>query len=237
MASLLIFGFLLGLKHALEADHVAAVASLATRSHSFVSTLRVAAAWGIGHTAALLFFGSILLLVDASLSQRASSVLEGVVGVMLVVLGLDVLRRVRQKRIHLHVHQHDDGARHFHAHAHEEGTAHDAIKHDHAHVRGLLPRALLVGTIHGMAGTAALTLLSLHSLHSYAWAVVYLALFGVGTIAGMVAITLVISLPLRLTARHLDWASNDLEAALGVITVVLGCWIAFQSAASVVSAG
>ena len=230
MTALLILGFFLGVRHALEADHVAAVASLATRSASLANTIRVAAAWGVGHTTTLVFFGSILLVLDASLSPAAGRVLESIVGVMLIVLGIDVLRRLRRTRIHLHAHQHGDGVRHFHAHAHEEQAAHDPSHHQHEHVRGLLPRALLVGSVHGMAGTAALTLLSLQELHSVAWAFVYLALFGLGSILGMVLFSMVISLPLRLSARHLTWASSGLETALGVVTILLGCWIALAAA-------
>jgi sulfite exporter TauE/SafE len=230
MTTLLILGFFLGVRHALEADHVAAVASLATRSSSLVNTVRVAAAWGVGHTMTLMVFGSILLALDASLPPEAGRILECAVGVMLVVLGVDVLRRLHRKRIHLHVHRHDDGIHHFHAHAHDEKRLHDPARHEHDHVSGLLPRALLVGGVHGMAGTAALTLLSLQTLHSVGWAFVYLALFGVGSILGMVLFSMVISLPLRFSARHLIWASNGLQVALGVVTLLLGCWIAVQAA-------
>src|SRR5437870_13282515 len=90
MTALLILGFFLGVRHALEADHVAAVASLATRSSSLANTIRVAAAWGVGHTTTLVFFGSILLVLDAALSPAAGRVLESVVGVLLSALGLDV---------------------------------------------------------------------------------------------------------------------------------------------------
>jgi ABC-type nickel/cobalt efflux system permease component RcnA len=237
MTALLLFGFLLGVRHALEADHVAAVASLATRSSSMANTMRVAAAWGAGHTAALLVFGAILLGLDASLPQGASRALEAAVGVMLVVLGADVLRRWRRKRIHLHAHRHDDGRHHLHLHAHEEEAAHDPAHHRHEHVRGLLPRALVVGSVHGMAGTAGLTLLSLQALHSLGWALVYLALFGLGSILGMVLFSLLISLPLRMSARYLDWASGGLEAALGAVTVALGCWVALQAMGFGVAAG
>jgi sulfite exporter TauE/SafE len=230
MTALLILGFFLGVRHALEADHVAAVASLATRSSSLANTVRVAAAWGVGHTMTLVVFGSILLALDASLAPDAGRILESIVGVMLVVLGVDVLRRLYRKRIHLHVHRHEDGVHHLHAHGHDEIALHDPEHHDHDHVSGLLPRALLVGGVHGMAGTAALTLLSLQTLHSVGWAFVYLALFGVGSILGMVLFSVAISLPLRFSARHLVWASNGLQAALGVVTLLLGGWIAVRAA-------
>jgi hypothetical protein len=230
MTALLILGFFLGVRHALEADHVAAVASLATRSSSLANTIRVAAAWGAGHTMTLVLFGSILLALDASLPPVAGRILESAVGVMLVVLGVDVLRRLHRRRIHLHGHQHDHGVHHFHAHAHDEEALHDPAQHEHDHVSSLLPRALLVGGVHGMAGTAALTLLSLQTLHSVGWAFVYLALFGVGSILGMVLFSMVISLPLRFSTQHLIWASNGLQAALGVLTLLLGCWIVVQAA-------
>jgi sulfite exporter TauE/SafE len=180
-----------------------------------------------------------LLGLDAALPPSAGRVLETVVGVMLILLGADVLRRWRRKRIHAHAHRHDDGRRHlhFHAHAGQERVAHDSAHHDHEHVEGLLPRALLVGGVHGMAGTAALTLLSLQALHSLGWAIVYLALFGVGTILGMVFFSILISLPLRLSARHLSWAGSGLEAALGIVTIVLGCWVALAAAVFGVAAG
>jgi len=228
MITLLVLGFLLGLRHALEADHVAAVASLATRSSSLFDTMRVAAAWGVGHTATLVFFGSILIALDASLPPDAGRMLEGAVGVMLVLLGADVLRRLHRRRIHLHAHAHADGIRHFHVHAHETDVT--AAHHEHQHVRGLFPRAMLVGGVHGMAGTAALTLLSLQALHSTAWAFVYLTLFGLGSILGMVLFSMAISLPLRISARHLTFASNGLEAGLGTVTICLGCWIVLQAA-------
>jgi hypothetical protein len=223
MTALLVFGFLLGVRHALEADHVAAVASLATGSSSLASTMRVAAAWGAGHTAALVALGSALLALDASLSAAASRGLESVVGLMLIALGADVLRRARRKRVHLHAHRHGDGRRHLHVHGHAAGEAHDPLRHDHVHARGLLPRALLVGGVHGMAGTAALTVLSLEALHSLAWSIAYLGLFGIGSILGMVLCSVAISLPLRLSARRLSFASGGLEAALGAATILLGC--------------
>ena len=231
MTALLFLGFLLGVRHALEADHVAAVAALATRSASLANTMRVAAAWGAGHTAALLGFGAILLGLDASLPQRASGALETAVGVMLIVLGADVLRRWRRKRIHLHGHRHDDGSHHLHAHAHEEEAAHDRAHHRHEHTHGLLPRAAVVGSIHGMAGTAGLTVLCSQALHSFAWSLVYLVLFGVGSILGMVVFSVVISLPLRLSARRLTWVTGGLEAALGFVTILVGCWVALRAVA------
>src|SRR5437763_1950078 len=104
-ASLLVFGFLLGIKHALEADHVAAVASLATRADSFRDHVRLAGLWGVGHALTLMVVGSVIVPLGLSLPPGLSSALEGAVGVVLVVLGIDVLLRLRRKRIHIHVHR------------------------------------------------------------------------------------------------------------------------------------
>ena len=229
MTGLLLFAFLLGIRHATEADHVAAVATLATRSPRPAQIAGVAAVWGVGHTAALLFFGSILLAINISLPAGASRVLESAVGVMLIVLGCDVLLRVRRKKIHLHVHEHG-GVRHIHAHSHQGELAHNSSDHRHDHARGLMPRALVVGGIHGLAGTAGLMLISLQALHSVAWALVYLVLFGLGSILGMVGVSLVISLPLGFSASRVTWFSGRLEGALGLAAIFFGCWIAVQAA-------
>ena len=218
----LFFGFLLGIEHALEADHVAAVASLATRSNTMRGTVKVASFWGIGHAFTLFVFGAVLVALGASLPQRVDRTFEFAVGLMLVFLGFDVLRRLRTKKLHLHVHEHDDGTRHLHAHAHEGEGEH--ARHDHGH--GL--RSMLVGSLHGLAGSAALILLSLRTMHSGAQALLYLAVFGLGTILGMVLFAIAIFLPLRVSARQLDWTSRSLEAALGVTTLVLGGWIAIR---------
>jgi sulfite exporter TauE/SafE len=229
LTAFLVLGFLLGVRHALDADHVAAVASLATRSSSIRNTMRVAAAWGVGHTASLMVLGALLLALDASVSPAVGRWLEGCVGVMLVVLGVGVLRRVRRRRIHVHVHEHGAGPRHLHFHAHAPHEVHDRASHRHDHMRGLLPRALVVGGIHGIAGTAGFTLLSLRALGSIGWALFYLGLFGVGTILGMTLFSIVVSMPLRFSAERLRWASGGLEAALGSATILLGCWISAQS--------
>lgn len=225
MGTVLIVGFLLGVKHALEADHIAAVASLVTRSASTRETLRVATVWGIGHTATLVLFGAVVVGFEASVPEWMAAKFELAVGVMLMLLGIDVLRRLRARRVHFHVHEHDDGVRHFHAHAHAAELAYDPAQHTHAHDHGVLTRALLVGSVHGLAGTAALTVLSVHMIHSAVRAVVYLVTFGAGTILGMVLFSFVIAVPLREVQRLPRWASTGMEAALGTTSIMLGAWI------------
>ena len=231
MSAILLLGFLLGVRHALEADHVAAVATLATRSHRLRDTVTVAAWWGTGHAAALIVLGSILVVVGVSLPDGLARFFEAIVGLVLVALGLDVLRRLRSKRVHFHVHAHGDAIPHVHAHAHEGDVDHDLARHDHAHPRGLLARSLAVGSLHGLAGSGALVLLSMESAGSPAQALAYLVLFAVGSVVGMVLFSVAISLPLRLSSRWLERTAGGLEATLGLVSIVLGLWIAVRAAA------
>lgn len=226
MTTLLLLGFLIGMRHALEADHVAAVASLATRAGSVAETVRQGAAWGLGHTLTLFLFGSAVLLLDLAMPETLAHWLEFAVGVMLVGLGIDVLWRLWRKRVHFHVHRHPDGTTHFHAHSHAGDPApHDPGHHDHEHPRSLPLRALLVGLMHGMAGSAALILLTLQTVDSPLTGLVYMALFGIGSIAGMAALSVFIAIPLRRSAERLTWAHHGLQAAIGVGTMALGLHI------------
>lgn len=229
MISLLLLGLLLGMRHALEADHLAAVASLATRTRSTRGTILQGAVWGLGHTITLLVVGGACLLLRAAISARVAAVLEGVVGVMLLVLGADVLLRMRRRRIHFHVHGHADGTVHFHAHRHAPEEAHDPGRHQHAHAAGFPLRALLVGLVHGLAGSAALLLVTLTTLSSAWLGVAYIAVFGLGSIAGMAALAAVISLPLHGTARTLAGWTNALEAAIGAGTLLVGGWVLYNT--------
>jgi hypothetical protein len=229
--ALLVLGFLVGVRHALEADHLAAVASLATRSASMADKVKVAAAWGGGHAASLVLLGSALIILGVSLPESTSRGFELVAAAVLVALGVDVLRRVRRQRVHFHVHQHDGGGRHVHAHAHGGEGAHDRSRHAHEHARGLLPRALAMGGLHGLAGTGALVLVSLQLLDSGLEAFAYIVTFAVGSILGMVAFSLALSLPLAWSPRLLEASAGRLEATLGVVTIALGCWMAVRAAA------
>lgn len=226
MVGPLLLGFLLGMKHALEADHVAAVAALATRSPSVGDRIKLAGTWGLGHAGTIVVFGAAVLALGLSLPPALAHAFEGAVGLMLIGLGADVLRRLRTRRVHFHTHQHGDGTLHFHAHAHERSPRHEPGHHVHEHPRSPLPRALLVGTVHGLAGSAALVLLSLEMARSAPQAFAYVAMFAVGSLVGMCALSLAISLPLRLLPERLGLASRGLEGALGVLTIVLGSWIA-----------
>lgn len=227
---IILLGALLGVRHALEADHIAAVASLATRARSTREIIKVSAAWGFGHALSLFLFGSLLVALGATLSDQVSRGLELVVGLMLVALGIDVLRRLRKGRVHLHSHEHTDGTVHLHAHRHERvpPRPRHPIRHEHEHTP--LSRALLVGSVHGLAGSAALILVTTQTTDSVVEAVGYLLAFGVGSVAGMVAFSLIISVPVaRLSARHFEKSWSRVEAGLGCLTIAIGGWVVLQA--------
>lgn len=229
MISVLLLGLLIGMKHALEADHIAAVASLATRSRTLGAGVRLGVAWGIGHTTTLFVVGATVLSFDAVIPDSFAHWLEFAVGIMLILLGADVLRRMIRARAHFHLHDHGPST-HFHAHAHAGANRVETASHEHDHPKGLQRRAVVVGLVHGMAGSAALVLLTLSSIDSVWLGIAYMALFGFGSILGMAALSLIIVFPLMLTARRLTWAFNGLMAAAGIVTVILGTMITFRFA-------
>ena len=174
-----------------------------------------------------------MLVLGLVLPERAALALELAVGVMLVLLGAEVLYRLWRGPVHFHAHRHEGGTKHFHAHAHEgESQKHDPDRHEHGH--GFPLRAMVVGMVHGMAGSAALILLSLEALRTPAWGLAYIALFGIGSIIGMAVLSVVIAIPMRLTSRHVDLAHNGLSAMVGAVTVLLGCYVVFHFASNMV---
>lgn len=219
--TLLLLGFLIGMRHALEADHVAAVATLATRSDSFADTIRQGTVWGIGHTITLVLFGSAVLWMDNLMPQKVAMALESAVGVMLVILGFDVIRRLLRDRVHFHRHRHGRRS-HFHAHSHAGESGHDDSAHSHSHAQAFPLRALLIGLMHGMAGSAALIILTLETMHSPLQGMLYMLLFGLGSMLGMALLSAVIAIPLRHSARGLTWLHNGLQLVIGVATIMIG---------------
>jgi len=201
--SILLVGLLLGMKHATEADHLAAVATLATRQASLAQTLRQGVAWGVGHTLSLMLFGGAVFLLGQAISPSLEQALETAVGIMLIVLGADVLRRLAVERIQLHVHRHE-------------------------HARRWPLRALAVGMMHGLAGSAALVMLSLKSLPSWSIGLAYIVVFGVGSIAGMALLSMAIALPLRLSAGYLLGLHRSMTGLVGLFSCVLGAYMVVE---------
>lgn len=230
MLTLLGLGFLLGLRHAFEADHAAAVAALASRSTSVRETVRQGVAWGIGHSLTLLVFCSAVYSLETVVPERVAQGLEVTVGVMLIGLGLDVWRKLRLERFHFHLHEHDAGAAHAHLHAHRSNLG--EINNVHQHLHGIPYRALLVGFMHGMAGSAALILLTLHSAVSVAGGLIYIAIFGIGSIAGMATLSVMIALPLRQSAHYMTRAYDGLQVVIAGISIFVGANMIYVEGAS-----
>jgi len=228
MLSILIFGFLLGLRHAVEADHVAAVASMATRSTSLADGIRMGATWGMGHTLTLLLFGSIVIFSDSLIPETMALSLEFVVGIMLVALGTDVIYRMRKERIHFHVHEHADGIKHFHAHSHAGENKHNDSAHEHEHKNKFPLRPLFVGMMHGMAGSAALIILTLQTVETPTMGFIYIFIFGFGSVAGMAMMAMIIMIPLRHSAKRLTHIYGRIQATIGIATLGLGSYVMYE---------
>jgi hypothetical protein len=221
MFGILGLGFLLGMQHALEADHIAAVSSIAARRSHVADIVRHGLTWGLGHTLTLFVFAGAALLLGHAIPEAVARPIETAVGVMLVGLGAHVLWRLWCDRVHFHRHGHGDGTVHFHAHSHAGETAPHA-RTAHAHEHGFRWRTLLVGLMHGMAGSAALLVLAVTQASSPAAGLGYIALFGAGSMIGMGALSMVIAIPLAVSARRLTWANRGLQGAVGLATAAVG---------------
>src|SRR6187402_1827857 len=195
-------GFLLGMQHALEADHIAAVSSIAARRSRVGDIVRHGLTWGLGHTLTLFVFAGAALLLGRAIPEHVARPLETAVGIMLVGLGAHVLWRLWRDRVHFHRHGHGDGTIHVHAHSHAgETLPHAHTPHEHPH--GFRWATLLVGLMHGMAGSAALLVLAVSQAASPALGLGYVALFGIGSMVGMAALSMVIAVPFAVSARWL----------------------------------
>ncbi len=223
MTSIIFFGLLIGMQHALEADHIAAVSSMVTREKTLRGMIRHGAFWGVGHAVTLMVFAGAVLVFGLVISDALAGWLEMAVGVMLVGLGGHVVYRLIKERIHFHTHRHPDGDMHFHAHSHEgDPLRHDNSSHDHQHVKRVPVRTLLVGMMHGLAGSAALVVLAVSTVGDPVIGVIYVALFGMGSILGMAILSAIVAVPLGLSARFLTWANCGLQGGIGVFTIGLG---------------
>lgn len=225
--SILVFGLLLGIKHATEADHVAAVATLTTGQSSVAHTMKLGVAWGIGHTMTLMVFGGLVLWLGTNIPPRMEQSLELCVSIMLIVLGADVLRRLIKQRIHVHVHSHSPGHQHVHVHSHGgESSNSFSPEHRHQHIPPL--RALAVGMMHGMAGSAAMIALSLGTVSTWPMGLLYIAIFGIGSIVGMALLSVAITIPLRWFSDYLVWLHNGMTGLVGGFSCVLGAFMFYQ---------
>ncbi len=221
MITILGLGFLLGLQHAMEADHLAAVAALAAGRRRLSHIMHHGLFWGLGHALALGAFAAAVVLAQGSIPPQLEAILELAVAAVLIGLGTMVIWRVVRERMHFHLHRHLDGKVHFHAHSHAgEGQTHDETHHEHEHQGHGVRRSLLVGIMHGLAGSAAL--IALATPGEWLQGAGFVVLFGLGSVAGMVLLSAVIALPLVLSGRLMTGLNRGLQLGIGCISIAIG---------------
>jgi ABC-type nickel/cobalt efflux system permease component RcnA len=222
LLTLFLFGCLIGMQHALEADHLAAVAALSDKRGSRRALVLRGSVWGIGHTITLLTICGVILLLGESISARTEAILEAAVGAMVILLGGNVLYKVWRDRPHIHVHHHENGTPHIHVHRHaDERVAHEQNPHVHRHQKLGLGRALLVGMMHGAAGSAGLLVLAA-AADSLQQAGAYVIAFGAGSIIGMAALSFIVSFPMRKMESCASWVNTSAFVSIGCAAIIIG---------------
>ena len=240
---ILLLGLFLGMRHATDSDHVVAVTTIVSRQRSIRSAAWTGVFWGIGHSLTLLVIGGAIILFGLVIPERLGMSLEFCVALMLVLLGALNLRAAFRDfdevadytGVHRHAHRHGDYV-HSHAHGHEPGTHGHAeednppAKLDRALGRSRFYQAvrpIVIGVMHGLAGSAAIALLVLPIIKNPIWAMAYLFIFGVGTIAGMMIITAAIAIPVSCSARF-QFLHRHLGTAAGVLSLGFGLFLAYR---------
>jgi high-affinity nickel-transport protein len=251
LASLLFLGFLLGIRHATDADHVVAIATIVSRQRNLRGSAMIGAVWGIGHTLTILVVGGAIILFGVVIPPRIGLAMEFGVGIMLILLGVMTLTgmggvireaagfvyepRRGPPQLRDHVHAHGD---YVHRHAQSGGDEHVHREDEtplawlDARFRGLVLyrwlRPLAVGIVHGLAGSAAVALLVLTLVHDPVWAMAYLLLFGAGTIGGMIVITVGLAAPFAFTSSSRPRLNFRLRTASGLISFAFGLFLIYE---------
>lgn len=222
-------GFVFGLKHAMDADHLAAVSTIVSERKNWLSSSLIGGLWGVGHTASLLLAGIVVLFLKIPISERLESILECCVGLMLVALGINALVKLaRGGKLHLHQHAHG-GHTHVHPHLHEKAAAakHTAQDESH-HGYKIGKRPLWIGMVHGLAGSAALLMFGLiTTIQSPLLGLLYILVFGVGSIGGMMLMSTLMSLPFHFTAHRftqINWLARVVAGLFSIGFGLLMIW-------------
>jgi len=226
IAAALGLGFWHGLQHALDPDHLVAVSTIVSEHKSVTRSSLIGTFWGIGHTASLLAVGLVVILLRSAIPASFGLWLELPVAAMLIVLGVNATWRALKDRgvqVHSHVHSHGDQSPHAHIHLHH-GDAHN---HGHRLLK-LGRRPFLVGLVHGVAGSASLTLFVLASIPTVAAGLVFIAVFGVGSVGGMLLMSALIGLPFTMTAGRFSKINEGIRLLAGVFSVCFGIFLAWK---------
>ena len=220
-----IYGTLLGARHALEPDHLAAVSTMAAHGRSRADVLRVSGAWGAGHASLIVIAGTLITLLGWEIPRNFGGRADTLVGLALVVVGAWTLASVRRDRIHVHPHVHGTEPPHAHFHLHPHGAEHTV----HPQPPDWLRRpaaAYAVGTLHGMAGSGAAAALAVLVAPSRTTAVVYLLSFGLGSLLGMVAVGALAFWPIIRASSRAVLARQVVKGLAGMTSVIIGLLLA-----------
>jgi ABC-type nickel/cobalt efflux system permease component RcnA len=212
--------FLLGMRHALDADHVAAVATFTGRQAGLGRALRDGLSWGAGHAATVGVVGGFLVVLRLNVPPWLGLVFEILVGLMLIGLGCMALVAALRYRLHAHEHEHD-GVVHSHLHFHPVPHQGEA-PHRHPHPFRPALRPFLVGGLHGLAGSGAVVILILTTIPTVLVGCLYLGVFGIGSMVGMLLVSLLLGAPLALTRRRGLWLQRGLHVAAGLASLLIG---------------
>ena len=225
----LVLGILLGSKHSLDPDHVVAVSTIVSEYKNPLRSFWVGISWGLGHTTTLLIIGIVIIALRLTIPERMALLFEFAVGVMLVGLGIQVIYSFRKKKVHQHAHGHEEEA-HHHFHSHSKSPEH-VPEHHNTHGIGkpfLRRKSYVIGLVHGVAGSAALALLVLASIESPIAGLVYIMLFGLGSVLSMGIMTVVIGLPFVISAGRLPHLNRTIQFAVGSLSILFGGFLMYQ---------
>jgi high-affinity nickel permease len=228
-----LLGLILGMRHATDADHVIAVTAIVSGERRIGAAARIGIAWGLGHSVTVFLVGGAIILFKLTIPARLGMAMEFAVAIVLILLGISVLLKGVSGNVFAHSHTHEhDGVAHVHSHAHALGDEHSHRSHLVAapsrFARGSRERAFGVGLVHGLAGSAAIALLVLSAIPNPMWGLIYLAIFGLGTIIGMALITAAIGLPVSLSAARLGSLNHALVLGAGLLSLGFGLFLAWQ---------
>jgi high-affinity nickel-transport protein len=227
-------GFFLGIRHATDPDHVIAVSTIVSRERRIRTAALIGVLWGVGHTLTILVAGGGIVLFGVVIPPRVGLTMEFSVALMLILLGGTSVIRMLWAAGHPHVH-----GDYVHAHPH----GHERDQHGHGEQETPLARLdwrfgflglyhalrpFVVGVVHGLAGSAAVALLVVATIHDPVLSLAYLLVFGLGTIAGMMLITVAIALPFAYTARRLLGVNRSLVLAAGLLSVGFGLFLTYR---------
>ena len=226
-------GVVLGLRHSLDPDHVVAVSTIVSQYRNPLRSFWVGVSWGLGHTTTLFILGIVIIALRLTIPDRLALLLEFFVGVMLVGLGAQVVYSFLKQRVHQHRHGHEEEDHlHFHSHAPaQDKTQNESLEHHNATGVGkpfLRKKSYVVGLVHGVAGSAALTLLVLASIESPLAGLVYILLFGLGSILSMGVMTIFISFPFVFSANRMPNLNRIIQFGVGTLSILFGFLLMYE---------